>query len=82
MKLKTFVFGASLALASATTFAMHCPKDMKKIDEALAQNPDISAEQLAKVTKLRAEGEALHKAKKHKESVDTLGEAMKILGIK
>lgn len=81
MKLKAIVFAAGLALASATAFAMHCPKDMKMIDEALGKNPNLSAEQLAEVKSLRAEGEALHKAKKHQESVDTLGKAMKILGI-
>ena len=81
MKLKTLALAASLALVSATAFAAHCPKDMKKIDAALAKNPDLSAKQLSQVKKLRAEGEALHKAKKHEESVDTLGKAMKILGI-
>jgi hypothetical protein len=30
----------------------------------------------------RAEGEALHKAGKHQESVDTLAKAMKILNVK
>lgn len=55
--------------------------DMKKIDEAMAKNPALSAEQMAEVKKLRAEGEALHKAGKHQESVDTLGKAMKILNV-
>jgi hypothetical protein len=54
---------------------------MKKIDEALAKNPKLSAEQMADVKKYRTDGEALHKAGKHQESVDTLGKAMKILGI-
>jgi hypothetical protein len=68
-------------LVSASAFAFHCPADMKKIDEALAKNPKLSAEQLADVKKYRADGETLHKAGKHQESVDTLGKAMKILGI-
>jgi hypothetical protein len=55
--------------------------DMKAIDEALAKNPSLSAQQLADVKKYRAEGEALHKAGKHQESVDTLAKARKILGI-
>jgi hypothetical protein len=54
---------------------------MKKIDEALAKDPKITAEQLAEVKKQRAEGEVLHKAGKHQESVDTLAKAMKILNI-
>jgi len=54
---------------------------MKTIDEALAKNPKRTAEQMAEVKKYRAEGEALHKAGKHQESVDTLAKAMKILNI-
>ncbi|TMH82872.1 MAG: hypothetical protein E6H47_13560, partial [Betaproteobacteria bacterium] len=60
----------------------HCPADMKKIDEALAKNPQVSSQQMAEVKKYRAEGESLHKAGKHQESVDTLARAMKILNIK
>ncbi|WP_429166822.1 hypothetical protein [Aeromonas rivipollensis] len=58
-----------------------CPMDMKKIDDALATNPALSAEKLAEVKQLRAEGETLHNAGKHQESVDTLAKAMAILGI-
>ena len=70
-----------LAFAASTAFAAHCPADMKKIDAALEKNPQISAEQLAEVKQLRAQGEEFHKAGKHQESVDTLGKAMTILGI-
>lgn len=66
---------------SAAAYAMHCPADMKKIDAALEKKPALTAEQMTEVKKLRADGEALHKAGKHQESVDTLGKAMKILGI-
>jgi hypothetical protein len=76
------LLAAVAALFSGAALAMHCPADMKKIDEALAKNPKLSAAQLAEVKKQRAEGEALHKAGKHQESVDTLGKAMKTLGIK
>jgi hypothetical protein len=82
MKLHTAVVAAGLALASSAAFAFHCPADMKKIDEALAKGPKLSAEQLAEVKKQRADGEALHKAGKHQESVDTLAKAMKALNIK
>ena len=66
---------------STSALAFHCPADMKKIDDALAKNPPLTAEQMSEVKKLRAEGEALHKAGKHQESVDTLGKAMKLLKI-
>jgi len=82
MKMHTAVVAVSLALASASAFAFHCPADMKKIDEALAKNPSLTPAQLAEVKKQRTEGEALHKAGKHQESVDTLAKAMKTLNIK
>ena len=81
MKISTIALLGGLALASAQAFAFHCPMDMKKIDEAMGKNPKLSAEQMAEVKKLRAEGETLHKAGRHQESVDTLGRAMKILNV-
>jgi hypothetical protein len=80
--MKRITLAALLAFAASTAFAFHCPADMAKIDAALAKNPKLSSEQMTQVKKLRADGEALHKAGKHQESVDTLGKAMKILDIK
>jgi len=80
--MKRTVLMTALALASSAAFAFHCPTDMRKIDEAMAKNPKLSAEQMAEVKKYRADGEAFHKAGKHQESVDTLAKAMKILNIK
>jgi uncharacterized protein len=71
-----------MALASGSAFAFHCPAEMKKIDEALAKNPKLSSAQMTEVKKYRAEGESMHKAGKHQDSVDTLAKAMKILNIK
>ncbi|MDP1612969.1 MAG: hypothetical protein Q8M11_18090 [Sulfuritalea sp.] len=71
----------ALLAFSATALAFHCPADMKKIDAALAKQPMLAAEKMSEVKKLRADGEALHQAGKHQESVDTLAKAMKILGI-
>ena len=79
MKRLTFLV-AALAFSSSA-LAFHCPADMKKIDAAMAANPKLSADQMTEVKKLRADGEALHKAGKHQDSVDTLSKAMKILGI-
>jgi hypothetical protein len=81
MKLRATVAAALFAMSSAA-FAFHCPADMKKIDEALAAKPKLSEAQMAEVKKYRAEGESLHKAGKHQESIDTLAKAMKILNIK
>jgi len=72
---------ASALLFASSAWAFHCPAEMKKIDEALAKKPQLSAAQMEEVKKYRAEGEALHKAGKHQESLDTLAKAEKILGI-
>ena len=78
---RTFAFAAALLFASASAFAFHCPKDMKAIDDAMAKNPKLSEADMKSVKKYREDGEALHKAGKHQESIDTLGKAMKILKI-
>lgn len=80
--MKRIVVTAAALLFSAGALAFHCPQDMKKIDEAMAKNPKLTEAQMADVKKYRAEGETLHKAGKHQESVDTLAKAMKILDIK
>jgi hypothetical protein len=81
MNLKQTLLALSLAFATSVAFAFQCPGDMKTIDEALAQNPEITAEQRAEVERYRAEGEELHKAGRHQESVDTLAKALEILGL-
>jgi len=80
--MKRIALAALLAFSTSAAFAFHCPADMRKIDDAMAKNPKLTAEQAAEVKKYRAEGETLHKAGKHQESVDTLAKAMKILSIK
>jgi hypothetical protein len=81
--MKKLLLAALVSMAFAfPAIAAQCPKDMKKIDEALAKNPNITTEQMAEVTKMRAEGEAMHKGGQHKDSVKTLHKAMEILGIK
>lgn len=74
------LFAAVLILAAAPAFAFHCPADMAAIDEAL-KTATLSEADLAKVKELRAKGEELHAAGDHQASVDTLAEAMKILGL-
>jgi hypothetical protein len=79
--MKRILSAAAALLFSTAALAFHCPADMKKIDEAMAKNPKLTEAQMAEVKKYRTEGEALHKAGKHQESVDTLAKAMKILNI-
>ena len=80
MKVRTALFAATLLFAGSA-FAFHCPQEMKKIDDALAKNPKLTAAQMDEVKKYRADGEALHKAGKHQESLDTLAKSEKILDI-
>lgn len=81
MKFSSMLVAASLVLVSSAAVAGSCPKQMRAIDAALAKNPQLSAQKMAEVKKYRAEGERLHKAKQHKQSVETLSKAQKILGI-
>lgn len=81
MKFRILAIAASVAVISTPAFAGHCPKDMKAIDAALAANPTLSSEDMAEVTKLRAEGEAAHKAGDHGDSLAALEEAMEILEV-
>ncbi|HEY0834504.1 MAG TPA: hypothetical protein VGE72_11405 [Azospirillum sp.] len=81
--LRTTVLAAVLAVAFAgSAFANSCPRHMKAIDEALAKNPQLTSQQMTQVKSLRAEGETLHKAGKHAESVAALMKAEGMLGIK
>jgi hypothetical protein len=79
--MKRIALAAALALSASAAFAHNCPNEMKAIDAALP-NAKITAAQKSEVTKLRADGEALHKAGKHNESMAALGKAKGILGVK
>jgi hypothetical protein len=81
MKHSTVALALAIVFGAGSALANHCPQEMKKIDEALAKNPKLEASQMAEVKKLRAEGETLHKAGKHSESLEALGKAEKMLGI-
>lgn len=71
---------AAFAVGSAA-FASSCPREMKAIDDALPR-ASLAADRMAEVRKLRAEGEDLHKAGKHAESMAALGRAKALLGLK
>ena len=79
--MKKLLIAAALAGAAGLALAHNCPNEMKAIDAKLASNPQLSAADATKVKQLRADGEAAHKAGKHDDSMKSLGEAKKILGI-
>ena len=71
---------AAAFVVTPIAFANNCPSEWKAIDAALPK-AKLDSKQMAEVKKLRAEGEKLHKAGKHSESMATLGKAKKILKI-
>ena len=79
--MKKLLMAATLASAAGLVLAHNCPNEMKAIDAKMATNPKLSDADAAKVKKLRADGETAHKAGKHDDSMKSLGEAKKILGI-
>lgn len=70
--------GAVLALMAGPAMASSCPMEMKKVDEALAKKTSLMADKKAQVMKLRADGEADHKAGKHADSMKKLADALKL----
>jgi hypothetical protein len=78
---RALLIALALSLSAAPAFAFHCPKDMAKIDAAM-KTAKLSSANKAAVLKYRKEGEKLHKAGKHQQSVDTLAKAMAVLKIK
>lgn len=78
--MKKVLVGVCFSLSATLAFAHGCPGEMRKIDERLP-SAKITESQMSKVKELRSKGEQLHKEGKHSESMATLGEAKKILGM-
>jgi hypothetical protein len=79
--LRVIVAILALSFSAGSAFAFHCPADMAKIDVAM-KTAKLSAADKTQAETYRKEGEALHKAGKHQQSVDTLAKAMAILKVK
>ena len=79
--MKKLLITVALFGFAGLVLAHNCPNEMKAIDAKLATNPKLSDADAAKVKQLRADGETAHKAGKHDDSMKSLGEAKKLLGI-
>lgn len=79
--MKRFAFTIAAIAFASTAWAHNCPNEVKAIDAALPK-AKLDAKQTAEVKKLRDDGESLHKAGNHSESMAALGKAKGILGIK
>ena len=66
-------------LLSTPALASHCPKDAKLINAGVSKMGD---KKMMMGKEMAAKGLALHKAGKHKDSINTLHAAMESLGIK
>ena len=77
---RKLVLAGVLVLFAAPAYAFQCPGDVAKIDAALP-TAQLSAADKAKVMELRDEGQQLHATGQHQQSVDTLAQALDILGI-
>jgi outer membrane lipoprotein-sorting protein len=73
------IIASVVLFASAPALASSCPKDMKAIDAKLQGEHSLSASQMQTVKELRKEGEALHKAGRHAESMAALHSALEML---
>jgi len=80
MKKLLFAFALMIAFASPVA-AYHFQKDMVAID-AVLPSASLSKDDMAKVKRLRAKGEKLHKLGDHAQSVKVLRQAKKMLGVK
>lgn len=78
--MKILIAASLFAVLASPVLAFQCPADMKAIDAAL-EAADLTDEDLARVTELRALGESEHQAGNHQASVDALTEAKALLGI-
>jgi len=78
--MKKLLIATSLICMSSFAMAHGCPGEMKKIDAAMP-TAKLSAADMTKVKSLRAKGEEQHKAGQHTESMASLGEAKKTMGI-
>jgi hypothetical protein len=78
--MKKLIVATLFLSASSVAFAHGCPAEMRAID-AKMPTATLSAADMTKVKDLRSKGEQQHKEGKHTESMSTLGEAKKILGL-
>jgi hypothetical protein len=79
--MKKIILAAVMAFGlSAPAFANSCPTILAKIDEAM-KTATLDDATKAKVMELYTKGKAEHDGGKHDESVATLNEAVKLLGM-
>ena len=80
--MKSILVAAAVVVAmSSPALAKHCPKDAKIVKEAMSKATGLSEKKMSLVQSLHDMGVALHKSKKHADSITVLHAATTILGI-
>ena len=80
MKMRHIVLALALVFSAGAAMASQCPSMMSEIDAILATNPDLPESVLDEVKTLRAEGQKQHEEGKHDKSVESLQQALFLLG--
>ena len=80
MLVRTLAAAPVVAFLSVPALAGQCPTMVGQIDALLASTPGLSDDVKAQITALRNLGVDFHNAGDHQASVDTLGQALKLLG--
>lgn len=81
MNIRHIALALTLALSSGAAIASQCPSMVAQIDSILATNPDLPQSVLDEVKTLRDDGDKQHKEGKHDKSVETLNQALFLLGV-
>lgn len=77
--MKRIILLAALSIWAGAALADQCTIDMKAIDEVLARKLPIDAATLARVKRLRSQGEAFHNADRHADGRAKLEEAKELI---
>ena len=67
-------------IGTSTALSFSCPVNIASFDKAVAAGPKVSAEVLARAVKYRNKAEEQHKAGNHGGSIESINEALDLIG--
>ena len=67
-------------IGTSSALSFSCPVNIASFDKAVASGPKVSAEVLTRAIKLRNKAEAQHKAGNHGGSIESINEALDLIG--
>ncbi|MEH6631357.1 MAG: hypothetical protein V7776_11040 [Halopseudomonas aestusnigri] len=72
--------GSLLIFGSSAALAYSCPTNIAAFDAAVAEGPNVSAEDLGHAVELRNKSEAKHIAGDHGGSIELINQALDLIG--